>query len=226
MGLSSAEVEQMVRLAHSRNLFLMEAMWTRFIPAIEKVLELISAGAIGEPFSVRADFGFRTKVEPYGRLFNKELGGGSLMDIGIYPIYLALLLFGKPDRIKAVSRMTNTGVDAFCAMLFDYKGGQKAVLESSIESHMPTEAFVYGTGGHIRIHRRFHQPEKISVHQGECSVKELTIPYTGNGYLHEIIEVNKCILKGDKESSKHPLRMSMDLISVLDRVKAEIGLEY
>jgi len=226
MGLSLKEVEQMVDAAREKNLFLMEAMWTRFIPAIEKVLEWIDDGKIGELISIRADFGFRTQYNPESRHFNKGLGGGSLMDIGIYPVYLTLLLLGLPDHVRAMSRSSASGVDTFCAMLFDYKGQQKAILESSLESNTPTEAFIYGTEGHIKIHRRFHQPNKVSLYSEKGLVETLEIPFTGNGYLHEIEDVNRCLLKGENESEKHPLQMSLDLIFILDRVKAEIGLEF
>jgi len=226
MGLSLKEVQQMVDFASGKNLFLMEAMWTRFIPAIEKVLQWVYGGKIGEIISIRADFGFRTKYDSKSRHFNKSLGGGSLMDIGIYPIYLALLLLGMPDRVSAFARKSDTGIDTSCAMLFDYEENQKAVLESSLESNTPTEGFIYGTEGHIKIHRRFHQTNIVSLYNDDGLVEDLEIPFTGNGYLHEIEEVNNCILNGQTESKKHSLEMSIKLMKTLDRVKEEIGLEF
>lgn len=226
MGITRAEVENMFREAESRYLFLMEGMWTRFIPATEKLLELLGEGTIGELQMIRADFGFRADPDPAGRLFNKKLGGGSLLDIGIYPVYLSLLTLGLPASIKAMARMGPTGVDTYCAMLLDYDSDAKAVLESTVESDTPIEAWLYGSLGSIRLHSRFHHTEKITLHLHTGSVQTLDLKYKGNGYIHEIEEVHECLAAGRIESPRLPARMSLDLIKVIDRVKEEIGLDY
>jgi predicted dehydrogenase len=204
----------------------MEGMWTRFIPATLKVLELLKDNAIGELQSIRADFGFIGDGIPEGRLYNKKLGGGSLLDIGIYPIYLSLLTLGLPADIKVMARMTKTEVDSFCVMLFDYENSAKAILESSIEADTPIEAHLYGSKGAIKMHSRWHHSEKISWYQKGELKDAIDLPYTGNGYFHEIEEVSNCLQHNKTESDKLPLQMSLDLITTLDRVREKIGLHY
>jgi len=226
MGMNTGEVEKMIDEAKSRNLFLMEGMWTRFIPATQKVIDLLQKRVIGDVNIVRADFGFRGDQNPEKRLFNKKLGGGSLLDIGIYPIYLSLITLGIPGEIQAMGRLTNTFVDSFCAMLFSYPGGAKAILESSFESDTPTEGYIYGNKGSIKLHSKFHHSEKISLFQNGTLKKEFELPQTGNGLFHEIEEVNQCLLNNKTESFKLPLDTSIDLISIIDRVRDQIGLTY
>jgi predicted dehydrogenase len=225
MGINSTQVKTMIQEAKSRKLFLMEAIWTRFMPTIEKMIALLDEKVIGDVIQVRADFGFKAELNLESRLFNKELGGGSLLDIGIYPIFLSLLVLGIPTDIKTMARMTATDVDSFCAMLFNYSTNAKAVLESTIEANTPTEAFIHGTKGTIKLHRRFHQPNTITLDKdGKETIFKL--PFTGNGYVHEIEEVNSCILNGETESKKLPLDLSMNLITLIDTVKTQIGLHY
>lgn len=225
MGINTQQVKTMIEEAEARNLFLMEAIWTRFMPSIEKVLDLLQEKTIGEIISVRADFGFKGEFNVESRMYNKKLAGGSLLDIGIYPIFLSLLVLGIPADIKAMARMTTTEVDSFCSMLFDYENGGKAVLASTFEADTPTEAYIHGTKGNIKLHTRFHHANTITLQKdGQETIFEF--PYTGNGYFHEIEEVNKCIRTGKTESSRLPLAFSKKLIQIIDRVKAQIGLQY
>ncbi len=223
MGMNSIEVKEMIDEAGKRNLFLMEAMWTRFIPATGKMLELLHEKAIGDIIYVRADFGFKGDNNLESRVYSKALGGGSLLDIGIYPVYLSILTLGVPDDIKTMVRWTQTRVDSFCAMLFDYKNKAKAILESTIEAETPTEAYIYGTKGTIKLHTRFHHTEKLSVitEEGEEVYENKLI---GNGYIYEIEEVEKCLIKNKKESEKHSLADSLKLIKIIDSVKENIGI--
>ncbi|MCH2192822.1 Gfo/Idh/MocA family oxidoreductase [Kordia sp.] len=225
LGINLTQVQTMIQEAKSQNVFLMEAIWTRFMPSYQKVLELLNDGAIGDVISIRADFGFQTTFDPEGRLYNKKLGGGSLLDIGIYPIFLSLLVLGMPSDINAMARMTNTNVDSFIAMLFEYKNDAKAVLESTFEVDTPTEAYIFGTKGKIKLHRRFHHANTITLYKnGEETVFQL--PHSGIGYIHEIEAVNENIRNGDTENSKLPLAFSEQLITIIDQVKAKIGLWY
>lgn len=225
-GMNGREVEAMIAEAQKRNLFLMEAFWTRFIPGTEKLLEIVASGTIGQLQFITADFGFVGDPDPLKRVHNKALGGGSLLDVGVYPVYLSLLLFGLPDQIRAMASFTETGVDSDCTMLFNYAGGQKAVLHSSIIANTPTEAMIYGTEATIRLHARFHHPQRLTISRNDGAAEIIDIPYFGYGYYHEIMEVVKCIQTGMAESKKMPHTMSINLISTLDRVRKEIGLEY
>jgi predicted dehydrogenase len=223
MGINATEVATMMHEAKSRNLFLMEGIWTRFMPATNKLLEILANKTIGDILFMRADFGFKADPNPEGRLYNKNLGGGSLLDIGIYPLYLSLLTLGIPFEIKAMARITDTDVDSYCAILLDYENGAKAILESTFEANTPTEAYIYGTKGALKLHSRFHHAQKITITQnGEKQV--LDVPYHGNGYIHEIEEVNNCLRNQEIESAKLPLQMTADLIKLLDTAKNEIGI--
>ncbi len=225
MGMDSVEVGKMIEEAKSRKLFLMEGLWTRFIPATEKLLELLEEKAIGDVIAVRADFGFKGDLNLESRVYDKALGGGSLLDIGIYPIYLSLLILGVPTDMKVMARMAETDVDSHCTMLFDYGNSEKAILESTIEADTPTEAYIYGSKGRIRLHSRFHHTREITLTRDE-EEKTFDIGYVGNGYFHEIEEVNGCLLAGETESRKLPLGTSSNLMTLIDRVKEKIGLRY
>lgn len=225
LGINSTQVQTMIEEARSRKVFLMEAIWTRFMPSYQKILELLDEKTIGDIISIRADFGFLGELNTENRLYNKKLGGGSLLDIGIYPIFLSLLVLGMPTEVNAMARMTTTEVDSFCAMLFNYENGAKAVLESTFEVNTPTEAYIFGSKGSIKLHRRFHHTNTITLYTNdEETVFEL--PHAGIGYIHEIEDVNNCIHNGETENSKLPLAFSEQLMTIIDQVKAKIGLRY
>lgn len=226
LGMNRDEVAAMLNEARQRKLFLMEGLWTRFIPATEKALGLLRANAIGEVKFMRADFGFKADGDRESRINDKKLGAGSLLDIGIYPIYLSLLTLGAPRFVKAMARMTDTGFDSYCSMLFDYGNAAKASLESTIEANTPVEAFIYGSKGAIKIHRPFHHSKKISLHQNGELKEVFDLSYPGHGYVFEIEEVNHCLKKRLTESPKLPHSTSLELISLMDKVREEIGLNY
>jgi predicted dehydrogenase len=226
MAMNLLQVKTMISEAKHKKLFLMEALWTRFIPCTEKLLDIIKSYSIGEVNRVEADFGFVADLNPESRVYNKDLGGGSLLDVGIYPIYLSLLLLGKPEDISAKARFTNTNVDGSCSMQFKYNNGKEALLESSVISNTPIEAMIYGTKGTIKMHKRFHHTESLTIQSLKGNSQTLTINYVGNGYYHEIVSVMECLNKGEIENEKVPHSMSLDIISTIDRVRNEIGLEY
>ena len=220
------KVSAMLDKATSKKLFLMEAIWTRFMPSIEKLIQLLDSRAIGEVLFMQADFGFKAPADLNGRLYNKRLGGGALLDIGLYPIYLSLLVLGMPNNIKAMARKAPTGVDNYCAMLFDYHDNAKAQLTCTIEADTPTEAVIYGSQGTIKLHSRFHQSEQLSLYKNGTLKEVFTLNFTGNGYVHEIEEVHRCLVQRQLQSKKLPHQMSLDLSEVLERVKEQIGLSY
>lgn len=222
LGMNAQEVETLQAEALRRNLFIMEGIWTRFIPATQKLISLLADGLIGDIISLKADFGFRPNFNPDSRLFDPQLGGGSLMDIGLYPLYLSLLVLGEPEKIKAMARYSSTGVDSHCTMLLQFGNGALANLESSFELQTPTEAFIYGRKGSIKIHSRFHHSEKITLKLGELPKEEFIIKYRGNGYIHEIEAVNESLLQGFKENSLLPHKESLRLAKLLDKVKEEL----
>lgn len=225
-AMNSRQVQEMVDAARANDTFLMEALWTRFTPSTTKALELIGHGRIGDVLSVKADFGFRAAYDPNSRLFDLALGGGSLLDIGIYPVFLALLILGKPAEIQAVAHIGATGVDEELGMLFKYEGGQLAHLHSTLRAFTKTEAYIYGERGAVHLHTRWHEPTTLSLILEDRRPQDYRFDYHTNGYSYEAEEVMHCLKHGLKESPLLPLSFSQDLMAVLDGVREKIGLEY
>jgi predicted dehydrogenase len=230
-SMNLGEARRMVSAARKNRAFLMEAIWTRFIPAVEHAFELVENGEIGEIHTVTADFGFRMPFEPAHRIFNKALGGGSLLDIGIYPALLSLFMFGKPDPadVQAVATFTSTGVDESCVFNFKYPGNRLATGHSTIAGNMPVEAHLYGSLGTIRMHPRWHHTDRLTVsrYEGRQELKrDLHIPYEGWGYAFEAAHVMQCLENQMLESDKLPLDFTLDLAETLDCIREKIGLEY
>jgi predicted dehydrogenase len=223
--INAAEAERVVADARSRGIFLMEAMWTRFLPALVRVRELIAAGAIGEVRMLQADFGFRTNVNPQSRLFDPALGGGALLDVGVYCVSLASMLFGAPGEIKSLANLGTTGVDEQAAILFGYPGGQMALLSTATRTRTPHEAVIMGTEGMIRIHPQWWAATTLTVTIGGKSEEE-RYPLTGNGYNYEAAEVARCLRKGKTESDIMPLDETLAIMRAMDALRAQWGLKY
>lgn len=226
-AMNEAEVETMIASAQNNNTFLMEAMWTRFLPTTLKTLELIESGAIGEIKTIHADFGFLADYEPERRVFNPKLGGGALLDIGIYPAYLSLLLLGYPASIQAISNFGETGIDETTSFIFGYDNAATAVLNCTIRTATATEAHIYGTKGSITIASRFHESHKVTLRTDPQSLPtEFAFERTTRGYDFEIQEVNRCLAEGLKESPMMPHAMSRKLIHLLDKIRQKAGIGY
>src|SRR5687768_2059352 len=151
MTINADQSRELIVASQKNNTFLMEGMWIRFLPSIQQVLSIIRQGKIGDIFSIKASMGYKAPYDPNSRYFDPALGGGSLLDLGIYPVFLAYLLLGKPDTIKAVGTLSREGVDEACSVLFHYKTGQHAILESSLISQSDTPAEIAGEKGIIKI---------------------------------------------------------------------------
>ena len=226
-GMNAHEVKMMIETAKTNQTFLMEALWSCFIPSYQKALEIIKNGIIGRPLSMKADFGFVAPFNPDSRIYNKDLGGSSLLDIGIYPIFLAQSVFGgKPEKIQAMATMASTGIDETCAMNLQYANGEIAMCHSTVRAHTTIEAFIYGEEGVLHIHPRFHHSKMLTVKLNSGHEDSLALPYDGHGYQYEAIEVNKCLKNNQLESSIVSHKFSTDLIETLDAVRKEIGLVY
>ena len=225
-GMNRSQVERMIAKSKEKNLFLMEALWTRFLPSTEKLLQLLQNDSIGDLKSMRADFGFKADFDPNKRLFNKQLGGGALLDIGLYPVFLSLLTLGIPKEMKAMATMSSTEVDSSCVMLFNYAAGQTAILDASLVASTPLEAWLHGDTGSLKLHNPFHHTKEISYYKGHDFVETFHEEIIGNGYYYEIIEVVNCLATGKIESDKMPLSFSLDFITLLDAVREKIGLTY
>lgn len=223
LAMNARQVGAMVEAARSRKVFLMEAMWMRFIPAVAEVLERVGRGELGQLQLVTANFGFRSNFEPEARLFNKALGGGALLDIGIYPLALALLLQGRPTAVQASAIMGPTGVDETTAFTLRFGDDRMALGHATLMAHTPTDAHLYGSAGEIHLHPRFHHTSRVSFSQ---SPTDLERPYEGWGYHFEAVHVMDCLRAGRTESPLLPLDFSLVLMETLDAIRAEIGLHY
>lgn len=225
-AMNEKEVLQMISTARERRVFLMEAFWTRFLPSIDKVLELVASGVLGEVRHIQSDFGAITGFDPEHRAFNKKLGGGSLLDIGIYPVFLTLLLWGEPDQISSVPHIGPTGVDESLALIFKYNDGRIATLYSSFTVNSTVETHICGTSGRLKLNRWWHCPVPLELTKGDDRTETIQFNYVGNGYNYEAEEVGRCLRSGKKESDILPLDFSLRLIRLLDRIRNDMGLEY
>ncbi|MFN0035163.1 MAG: Gfo/Idh/MocA family protein [Saprospiraceae bacterium] len=230
-AMNLAEARRMVAAARRNRVFLMEALWTRFVPAIEHVFELVEKGEIGELHTIKADLGFKMPFDPASRRFNKTLGAGSLLDLGIYPALLALSFFGKPEpeNICAAATFTATDVDESCAFTFQYPKGRLAICHSTIAANTSLGAHLYGTEGTIFLHPRWHHTQKITVSRYDCgqeSFRDIDLPYAGRGYSFEAAHVVQCLENEMLESDAVPLDFTLDLVETLDTIREKVGLEY
>lgn len=224
--INAAEAQVIINEARQRKLFLMEAMWTRFIPLMVEVRRLIADGAIGNVRMVTADFGYRAGFRPESRAFDPALGGGALLDVGVYPISLASMLLGTPDRITGLAELGQTGVDEQSACILGYPGGQLAVLYTAIRTSTPQEAVIMGETGMIRIHPPFWIPKQMTLTSAGRGAQELEIPYEGNGYNYEAAEVANCVRTSKLESDIMPLDESLSILQTMDALRAQWGMRY
>jgi predicted dehydrogenase len=213
----------MVECARKHGLFLMEAMWTRFLPVIQQVKVWLQERVIGDVRMLSVDFGFRTEWNPQGRLLNRTLGGGALLDVGVYTVAFAYMVFGKrPKKILACADIGQTGVDEQSAMLLCYDDGALALLSCAIRTNTIQETWIYGTEGSIHIPAFWHPTSAILHVQGKY-LKEIS---GAVGYHYEAMEVMSCLRAGKTESPRMPLDESIAISQGLDHVRSLIGLTY
>lgn len=219
------EVEEMIASAARNNVLLMEALWTFFLPHYQFALKHIANDTFGKILRLEADFGFKPKKDINSRLFNKSLGGGSLLDIGIYPVFVALSTLGKPNQIEATAEFFENGVDTSCQMLFKYNNDVKAKLKSTLIEETPSEAIFYCENGIIKINSRFHEPSNVTL-ISDGKTRTCDFDCSTYGYDYEIRHFNELIRQGKTESNIMTFEFSRKLIKTLDRIRLEIGLAY
>ncbi len=225
-AINTAEANQMIALAREKKCFLMEAMWTRYLPVMVRVRELLAEGRIGDVRMLTADFGFRGNDDIKRRHLNPDLGGGGLLDVGIYPISLAFMLFGKPDRISSQAEIGKTGVDEQSAVLFGYESGQLAVTSSAVRTNTSQIAIIDGTKGRITIHTPWWMGERMTLEVYGQEKSEIHLPLSGNGYNYEAAEVARCLRAGRLESDVTPLDETLTIMQTLDAIRAQWGMTY
>jgi len=225
-ALNSIQATEMVDAARTAGVFLMEAMWMRFIPAIVELRDLVMGGEIGEVRTVAADFGFRANAGAGHRLVEPSLGGGALLDLGVYPISLAMILLGEPASISGSASIGTSGVDEQVAVSMAFPGGAIASAYASFLADSPTEAHVVGTEGRIWVRSRFHNPERLDLVGADGAVRTIDRPKNGSGYRFEVAEVHRALQADETESPMRTLDDSLAVMRVLDAVRSEIGLRY
>jgi predicted dehydrogenase len=223
LDLESAET--LVEAARTAGVFAMEAMWMRCFPVIGTVAGLIADGAIGDVTAVQADFGLAGPFEPTHRLRAKALGGGALLDLGIYPLTFAHLILGTPDTIAAWARLTDEGIDENTGALFGYASGALAQISCSIVGDTPRRAAITGTAGRIELPRNFYRPTSYTVWRDE-KAETTDMRFKGWGYHFEAAEVHRCLREGLTESPVVPLAETLAVMKTLDAVRETIGVTY
>jgi len=225
MGINAQEVKAMMALAKAKKVFLMEAFWTRFNPAMLEVKRQIEQGRIGDLRHVQASFAMpRWNDDPSGRLLNLTKGGGSLLDIGVYPVFLAYLLLGKPNKILATANFNDQGTETQSSIIFSYPKTQ-AQLYSSLTHPFTMEAKIYGEKGELTIAPTWHESEALSWKIGDTITQE-QFPKKGKGYVHEIEEVHHCLNNNMLESEQWSLKDSLNLIELMDQIRKKVGVVY
>jgi predicted dehydrogenase len=228
-AMNAAQAAEMIAIAKENKVFLMNALWTKFHPHFKKMMEMIGQGQLGDIRSVLVNFGFKPMPPVPARLFDPALGGGTLLDIGIYNVLMAVSILGRPDHIEASMTPAATGVDEQCAILFKYANGAMAQLFSTFSSNLATEADFCGSEGRIRLTSRFYEPSSTMEYYPGRVDSRVVIPVhkeDGFGYQYEARHVNDCLKKGMTESDAVTFADTMMIMEVLDEIRKKAGIRY
>ncbi|HEV7974681.1 Gfo/Idh/MocA family oxidoreductase [Amycolatopsis sp.] len=221
--MNAGEARDLVTKARAAGLFLMEAMWTRFLPHIAQIRRLIAEGVLGDIVSVSADHGQWFAKDPEFRLFAPDLGGGALLDLGVYPVSFASMILGTPDRVLTLSDAAFTGVDGQTSMLFGYAGGAQAILSCTSSAASPVRAAIVGTDARIEIDGDFYAPTSFTLIPRDGEPTRYAEPRVGHGIRHEADEVARCLREGLLESPLMPLDETISIMETMDKVLEQAG---
>lgn len=224
--INKQQAETVFAAARQHNLFVMEAMWSTFLPAMEMLRKLLKDGIIGEVRLITADFGFRGNLDPAHRLYNPALGGGALLDVGIYPLALAHMILGKPTKINSMAHIGETGVDEQAGILLGYENGELALLHTAVRTETGQEAVIMGTEGRIKLHHPWWAASKLTLAQPGMPKQVIELPYEGNGYNYEATAVMNCLQAGQIEHELMPWSTTLALQETMDAIRAQWGLRY
>ncbi len=225
--INASQAEQLITKAKREGIFLMEGMWTRFLPCVVKLREMIhNERIIGKIRHFKGDFCVKM---PYGnehRAFNPKLAGGALLDLGVYPIsFSSMILKESPQKIISSAVLGETGVDVFSSYFFLYKNGATSMMTSSTSLVMPHDAFIFGTEGYVYI-PNFSRPKKMFLNLNELDKKIIEIPYESTGFQFEAIEAGNCLKTGMTESNIIPLDETLEIMKTMDTIRNQWGLKY
>lgn len=225
-ALNEAQAAQMIAAAADRGVFLMEAMWSRFLPSYVTLGEVIAAGRIGEVRLVEANFGWRAPtVDPTNRHFDLALGGGGLLDLGVYPVQLCSLLLGEPDSVAATGHIGETGVDEQVAAVLGHQHGAVGIVTAALRTNLTCAARIAGTEGVIDLPAFMHCPVSLTISTAD-GVETLERPIEGQGLRFQVEEVHACLREGRMQSSVMSHDETLSIMRTLDRIRADIGLRF
>jgi predicted dehydrogenase len=225
--MDAAESSEVIAAARARGTFLMEAMWTRHLPDIVRVREIVASGVLGEIVTVTAEHGQWFPHDPEHRIFAPAKGGGALLDLGIYPVSFASMVLGAPSRVTAVSDPAFTGVDANTSIILQYPGGAHAILNTTSYALTGNMAAINGTDARIEIAGTFYRPSTFRVlDRKNAMLEEWTQPHEGGGLRHQAAEVGRRVRAGELESPRLPLDETQSIMVTMDEIRAQIGLTY
>ena len=217
---------ELVEAARAAGVFLMEAMWMRCNPLVRRVCELIADGAIGTVTSVRADFGVAGPFPPEHRMRARTLGGGALLDLGVYPVSLAHLLLGVPQHVRSWAKLGPEGTDENTGLVFGYDSGAVATLSCGMVGATGLTASITGTAGRIDLPEPFFRPGGFTLHRAGAEPETITEELAGSGYQYEAIEVQRCLAQGLTESRLVPHAATLEIMGLLDEIRDQIGVSY
>ena len=225
-AINADQAREMVQTAQQKGLFLMEAMWPRFLPAFDSVRQILSEAILGEITSVVADLGEYFRPDPAYRLFSPELAGGALLDLGVYLVSLSSFLVGTPSRVTAVGQFTSTGVDAQVCAILENGRGALSTLFTTLAAPTPTGAFIAGTKGTLRLDSPFYVPGRITITSLDRSIertREFDVRTPAAGLCYEAAEAARRIAQGSTESPYLPLQESVAILETLDRIRGQFA---
>lgn len=225
-AVNARQARRAIAAARRNKRFCMEAMWTRFLPIHVRLRELLAKGAIGTVQMLAADFGFKADKDEEGRLLNPAMAGGSLLDVGVYPIALAFQVLGLPTKIVSTASIGKTGVDERAGIVFTYRSGAMAILSSAVRTATPHEAVLCGTEGMIRLPRHWWCGEKMILSRKGQEDEVLELPLAGNGMHYEADEVARCLHEGKRESRIMPLDETLEIVKTMDHIRRQWKLKY
>ena len=224
---NAADAEAVIAVARRRKLFLMEAMWTRFLPMTVKVRQWIKDGVIGAPRFFQANFGFDVGEKPDGRHLKHASGGGALLDVGVYTIAYAQMVFGcAPESVSGAALIGPTGVDEQAGALLRFPGGRIAQLSFAVRTNLGQAGTIYGTLGRIRLEPTFWRGSKMVLSVAGKPDEAVDLPPPGNGYTCEAAEVMRCLREGRLESDVMPLAETVSILRTMDALRKPWGLRY
>ena len=222
--INEKDAAELFACAREHGAFLMEAMWTRFLPANLAVAELIQSGEIGEVRGLTADFCYNLSAREESKIFRNDMAGGSVLDVGIYPLHLAAMMLGTEVESISATATVEDGCDTHTQMVLKYKSGAIATLSSATKLYKPEDAYIYGTKGYIHI-PTFYGAKEFTVYHGKEGVRH-SHPFLGNGFEEEILEVMRCVREGKAESDGMPAARTLAILSQMDEVRRQIGVRY